>query len=195
MFKPCLGKNHLPSACVLCIALYFHFQVFQVKWFLASNSSNGLKTFHIIFNCHYYFSSSPFFTYPPPPLPPTFHMLRRPSSFIEDVWMSLFSYIVLGISGSSYRFALRLVDEIGIFSVTKFTTFTVNFLMTFSISISYGVTNSHSMWLEKCSFFLFGSESTQHHSHIIWLICITFHAISEFRCEHTDVNQIRTFCT
>lgn len=35
MVKPCLGKKHQPLA---FIALYFHFQVFQVKRFLASNS-------------------------------------------------------------------------------------------------------------------------------------------------------------
>lgn len=116
------------------IALYFHFQVFQVKWFLASNSSNGLKAFHIIFNCHYYFLS---------PTLATLNILHATQTvMLENIWMSLFSYIILGILGTSYRFAFRLVDEIGIFSVIKFTAFTVHFLMTFSISISYGVTYS-----------------------------------------------------
>lgn len=85
--------------------------------------------------------------------------------------VALFFYIIFfGILGTSYRFALRLVDEIGIFSVIKFTAFTVNFPMTFSISISYGVTYSQfsfNVRLKRFSFFVVVCVHLNWHSTIV----------------------------
>lgn len=125
----------------------------KVKWFLASNSSNGLKAFYIIFNCHYYF--------------PTFFSPSFRVSTFHIKMLALSSHHLSILFCFSLVFLSSLVGMWMVFTVAKFTAVIGNFLVPFSISISFrwiSLTITHkytrTMWPIRKSFILAHTKNT-----------------------------------